>query len=592
MATTTVWAALTGPRCPNRTYPRRGLACVVALVILASVWLVTLHLLGLFNILFAHPRITASIVIVATFASAVASCLLLSHIDLPEGTDAAEETASGVPLAIKAIVALAAVPYAVLLVNSFLAYPNGTDAIAYHINVALAWLQTGSIRLDTAMGWQYCLPGNGEMPALFALSLGLERAVFIGNLLSSILLAASVYSIAWKLTKQTASSLLSALLVTTIPIVIYQTFELYVELFGTAFMVAAVALMLWRDKSPLLFVFLSACATGVSFGVKPIFWVYGVVYGIGSLILVWRQNSKRLQCIALIAAGLALTSGFWFFRAAMSTGNPLYPMSLSLPSHGKAEGYSAAHLTHTATNYDARLSSLLWELEFPWSEPFPADGRLPVESDRGTGPLFAALAVPGVLFMIVQAVRRRTTPLQTALLVGTVAALALWAVHLRIIRFSLPAMALSCAVAAPLLGELLANCRRSLYTLCFAGLIMNAAYCLPGPTQRLVRQVERRDWSRATYYGYPPILDRITPGGRVYDHFNRVWGSMLAGSGLTNSVRYWGSLKAGDYIVRAGPKMPEDDSLISGGKAELIYDGIPASLYPKVAMRWRVYRVR
>jgi hypothetical protein len=605
MANSNIWAAIVRHESTVSLYPRRVLACIVALVVQAAVWLAIFHLLGLLNVLFGHPRISASVVLMASAVSIAVSCFLLSRIELPEETGAAGEMAAAAPGALKAVVALAAIPYAVFLANSFWAYPNGTDSIAYHVNVALTWLQTGSLRLDPGNGWQYCLPGNAEMPALVALSLGVEKAVAVGNILASILLAASVYLIGWKLTRRTAPSLLSAVVVTAIPIVLYQTFELYVELFGTAFMVAAVALLLWREKSPVLFVFLSACAAGVSFGVKPIFWLYGVIYAIGAIVQLrpgkpapggaaqpdrGRVPQHRRKCLALLAAGLLLTSGFWFIRAVLATGNPVYPMSLSLGGQ-TASGYSAAHLTHTATNYDLRIKSLVWQLEYPWTEPSPADGRLPFGSDRGSGPLFAALAAPGILFMIVQAVRRRTAPWESALLAGTLAALFLWAAELRVIRFSLPVMALSCALAAPLLAELLARSRRALLALCFAGLLMNAAYCLAGPVQRMARQFERRDWSRSTYYGYPPILDHLPPGSRVFDHHNRVWASMLAGAGLTNSARYWGTTASGDYIVRVGSPGREDAELLSDG-AVLLYDAVPPSLYPKVAIRWRVYRLR
>jgi hypothetical protein len=124
-----------------------------------------------------------------------------------------------------------------------------------------------------------------------------------------------------------------------------------------------------------------------------------------------------------------------------------------------------------------------------------------------------------------------------------------------------------------------------------AGLLLNGVDCTIGPAQRLVRRFRGQDWSRQAYYGYPALIDHLPAGTRVFDHAEFVWASMLAGDGLTNSVRYQGATKSGDYVVKAGARDAEDASLSSSGAA-LIYDSTPANLYPKVAVPWRIYRVR
>ena len=125
--------------------------------------------------------------------------------------------------------------YAVLLVNALLSFPDGYDPIAYHLNVALQWLQHGTLRIDPSWSWQYALPSNAELPALVALAAGMPNAVTAGNLLAAILLGLSIYLIALRMTGGTESALLSASIAVTIPMVIYQAFRLYVDLFGTAF---------------------------------------------------------------------------------------------------------------------------------------------------------------------------------------------------------------------------------------------------------------------------------------------------------------------------------------------------------------------
>ena len=189
----------------------------------------------------------------------------------------------------KLLVALTGIPYIALFLNSFWSFPNGYDAIAYHVDIALKWLQHGTIQLSPAWGWKYSLPSNGELPALVVLSLGLPRAVAFGNIFATLLLATSVYLIAWRMTRNATAALLAAIVPTTIPMVIYQTFQLYVDLFGTSFLIATVALFIWRDGNPPILNFLSGYAAGIAAGSKPVFWGYCVV----SLLPLSSVSSNR-----------------------------------------------------------------------------------------------------------------------------------------------------------------------------------------------------------------------------------------------------------------------------------------------------------
>ncbi len=186
------------------------------------------------------------------------------------------------------------------------------------------------MRVNPALGWRYSLPSNGELPALIALSVGAPSAVAIGNLFAVVLLAASVYLIAWRMTGQTPPSLLAAVVAITLPMVMLQTFELFVDMFGTAFLMAAVALLIWRDRRPLLFTFLAGCAAGIAIGSKPIFWIYAAIFGVASLGTIWSAKRQRLKAMLLLAGGTTLLSAFWFFRSVEATGNPVYPMQVSL----------------------------------------------------------------------------------------------------------------------------------------------------------------------------------------------------------------------------------------------------------------------
>jgi len=492
------------------------------------------------------------------------------------------------PRVISAIVALVSAPFAILLLLELVSFPNGTDPLAYHIDTALKWLQSGSLRVFPQLGWQYALPGNGELPGLIALSAGLEHCVAIGNLFALALLAAAAYLIAWKITREAIPSLSAAAVAITMPMVMCQSVELFVDMFGTAFLLAAVALLLWRDFNPRLCLFLSGCAAGVAVGSKPIFWIYAAVFVVAAVSVIVTGRS-RVKLLLLLAGGMSLLSCFWFIRAAAATGNPVYPIQVSIG------GYEIFHGYPRGAYHSDGFQSLREELFEPWSDPPLARNlrnSLP-SSVSGTGPLFAAVALPGALFLLLRVLRRRARRIDCALLLCAAVSFILWnSVLLRVLRFGLPLMALCCILAAPLLQSMFAKWRRLCTVSLLIGVSLNGIFCLVEPVQRLAHRMQRHDWSRATYYGYPPIVDRLPPGTRILDR-TAWWGKsfMLAGAGLTNYVLPEGDPGSVDYVVKLGPGDSEDAALMAKG-ATLIYSGIPKSLYPNVAQSWRLYRMR
>lgn len=567
--------------------PQRALACAITLVALAAGCFVSLHLLGVLNLLFRYPAIAPNVVVLTSLAGTCLSLLLLHRIGIVDASGLIERCSIGPSKAVKVILPFAVVPYAVLFLVGLFSFPDGWDALAYHLDTALKWLQSGTMRLNPAFGWQYSLPSNGELPALIAFSAGLPRAVTIGNLFAVVLLATSVYLIAWKITHQSTPSTLAAVAAITLPMVIFQAFELFVDMFGTAFLMAAIALMIWRERSPLWFTFLAGCAAGIAIGSKPIFWVYAAIFGSVSLGSLWCTKRQCLKSILLLVGGMILLSGFWFFRSAQATGNPAYPMRLSIGQHVIFRGYARADYPSDG------FRSLGKVLTAPWSDPpllSELSASLP-SSVSGTGPLFAAIALPGVLFLVVQVLMQRASRTERALLLATAAAFLLWdTALLRVLRFGLPVMVLSCTLAAPMIQTLIEKSGRLPILLFVAGVLLNSLYCLTAPVQRIVHRIQCHDWSRATFYGYPPIIDRLPQGTRILDCTG--WGRtfMLAGARLTNYVLPRGDPRSVDYVVKAGPADSDDIALRLIG-ATLIYDATPPSLYAGVAQPWRVYRV-
>jgi len=156
-------------------------------------------------------------------------------------------------------------------------------------------------------------------------------------------------------------------------------------------------------------------------------------------------------------------------------------------------------------------------------------------------------------------------------------------------RFAMPAMAIACVAAAPMVKMLLARMRIVPIGLFLLGLPLIVFFCLSVPAHTFWLRVRMHDWSRATYYGYPPLIDKLSPGSRILDHSGTHSTSFqLAGASLTNFVFPASDLDAVDYVAKSGPEDTEDQTLRQRG-AKLIYDATPVSLHPKVALHWRIY---
>ncbi|MCH8145229.1 MAG: hypothetical protein IIA55_10965, partial [Gemmatimonadetes bacterium] len=142
------------------------------------------------------------------------------------------------PVFIRVSVAALGGCYLLFAVSRVAFYPESWDGVAYHLPTALAWLQDGSMAVSTATNWRAALPGNAEIFAMLALGTGWQQLAELWNVLSTVALLGGCYLLARAVTRDTTSAWASVIVVASLPIVIFQSFAAYVDLFGTAFLVA------------------------------------------------------------------------------------------------------------------------------------------------------------------------------------------------------------------------------------------------------------------------------------------------------------------------------------------------------------------
>jgi hypothetical protein len=482
----------------------------------------------------------------------------------------------------------AAATYLLMLLNTLVSFPSGFDAIHYHLILPLEWLRNGGIwpmNPDPLMSQ----PANAELLALPALAMRNEALAGFGNALGALVLAISVYSIGMRFTELVEAAEFAVALVVGLPIVVYQTFSSYSDLFGTSMLFAGVALfMAYYGSGKRGMCWASAIALGLSFGTKPCFWPYGILFfGLIAFVLCSR---KAFGLLGQSAALLAIPALLWFVRNAMATGNPVYPLAIHagpISLNGLDRGnFVEAHGTGV-------LGPWLKALTYPWVE-YVWDHGIPFDEHRGLGPAFATFWIPSLLVASLAALRVR----RIAVLVGFFALswLVWWGPLYRVLRFGLPVIALLCIFGALFYKHLSTALRKPVGALLAVSTALGCLMCLTLPARDFAARVHARSWSRAAYYGYPDIVDQFPPGSRVLNRVPAASNFILEGRNLTNVVVTLpesarpAALCEGEsgYAVTLGDTGAED--AILRNCASLVYAGVPPSIHPKMAREWRVYR--
>jgi hypothetical protein len=482
----------------------------------------------------------------------------------------------------------AGVAYLLLLVNSLTSFPNGFDAIHYHLALPMEWLRNGGIwpmDSDPLMAQ----PATAELLALPALSIHNEALAGLANAVGALVLAISVYSIALRFTELIEAAEFAVALVIGLPIILYQTFSAYSDLFGTSMLFAGVALFAaYCSTNQRAMCWASAVALGLSFGTKPCFWPYCVLFfGLVAFVLASR---KAFALLAVSATLLAIPVLLWFARNAMATGNPVYPLAIHVGPVALS-GFDRSNFVDP--HGTGVLGPSLKALTYPWIE-YVWDHGIPFDEHRGLGPAFAIFWVPALLAACVAAYRFR----RVAVLVSLFAiSWAVWWWPLdRVLRFGLPVITLLCVFGALFYQRLPEVFRKPVGALLAVSTALGCLMCLSVPARDLVERVRAHSWSRAVYYGYPEIVDQLPAGARVLNRVPPASNFILEGRNLTNVVVTLpasakpSSLCEGQsgYAVTTGDTGAEDAVLRTC--ASLLYDGVPPSIHPKIAREWRVYR--
>lgn len=461
------------------------------------------------------------------------------------------------PRYIQAVLLILTTTFLVFALNLLTTYPSGFDALNYHFPVATRWMQEQSFRIPPSMDWHYSLPGNPHIGMMIMLTSKFQPLTTAFNVIAFLVAASATYIISFKLTKSRLPALLSVVLFASIPMIQFQTFSGYVDLYGSAFILAGVAIFLYRSEPPrsipklrwyIITVFLSGYAWGIAVGSKPTFYVYAFACTLGALVTIWAEHKHRHRLGFLLAAvmtvGILMPSFFWFLRAFDATGNPLYPLSLQVLGTTNVDSLRPHGMTPDAyTDIKFVRSKIEW-LFYPWVE-YKTLGSYSYSVDSGLGAVFATFVPLGLLYGIYSETKNiyeKNSRLNLILLISFFGMSLIWWFFLeRVPRFAIPLLALACSLTAHLFAVFISKRSQVFRCLIFFSVGITCMIAVAVPVHELLGRIVTGDWDRASVYRYPQLIDQLPEGSVVWNLGPQTNNFPIAGKNLSNKVipRRW-----------------------------------------------------
>ena len=508
--------------------------------------------------------------------------------------------------------------YLAFAANAFTGSPEGSDALIYHLPLALRWLQDGSLAIPASRVWQYGMPANAEIGMMVLLSSGRAFATMMASWIPAGMVTISTYLLAMWISKgNRLASLTACLIVLSIPMIEFQTFSAYVDLLGTAGILAAFAMILSASGnqpesnasalSPVV-IFLSGLACGISVGTKPIYYFYAAVFCLFMAGIFWMHRSlgKRalLKSVLLLGLGLLLPSCFWFGRAAVQTGNPLYPIQVKVGERVIFPGYRPSQITQPDFELNEVREEREWLL-YPWTEwkRDPGYLQVPYGEGSGLGAVFATFVPLGILFFFLQAWVLKHDLRRNGILLLFLVGLGLswWAVMERMLRFGQAILVFACVLSVPLIVALQSTRRRGLAILLVSSVVATSAVCASVPLHLMAGRFRKHRQSTSQTPGFPKLLNELPDGSVVLNASGSAEKNFgLAGDRLSNRVIAGfeapvalsaQSLQAtgADYVVEVIPGGIYPMADLVGSGARLVDDEFLTS--GKDQIHWRIWRV-
>jgi 4-amino-4-deoxy-L-arabinose transferase-like glycosyltransferase len=590
-----------------RPWPDRATAINACIVLWTTLLLVPVHVLAGLEIVGILETLSVQRIAVAQLLL-LALILALLHRFGPGHPPATPRGAEPVPRFLLWSLAAIVASYAIFALDVATSYPEGFDAVAYHLPLAVRWIQEGSLQIPASGTWQLALPANAEVPMMLFLAANWQSWATIFNMVAGVLLAIGAFALGRRVGLSAPAALASTLILLTIPIVQFQFFRAYVDLFATAFFIAALSLLLVgqevQARSLWLFLVLAGLACGIAIGSKPVFLFYGGLFGLAGLYVIFRRTTRDPRRRAFVATAFVLAilapCSFWLWRAFLSTGNPLYPLEVSILGYELLPGLAPTEITPPEYVQNFARGPAEW-LFFPWLER--KSTGYPYSHSTGLGASFATFVPIGLLFSAYSSGVSRTAPTRLRYLLIGIAILAIgwWTLLERLPRFGLPILALACVGAGWLLELFLQRRYRPLGYLFMVSVVTACAISTSVPLIAMTGRFVTGRWARSAQYKIPELIDGLPAGTRLL-HVGDTSNRNFALLGKDLQIELVSDFEAPETLSREFLEIEGIDFVATRGlrgepalatilpQLELVHDDAD-DVDISVENRWRVWRV-
>ena len=494
-------------------------------------------------------------------------------------------------------------------------FPHGSDAVIYHLPLAVRWLQDGSLAIPASRAWRYSMPGNAEIGMMILLSSGKQSLVVMANWISALMITAATYLLAMWISKgNRVASITACLIVFSIPMIEFQVFSAFADLLGTAGVLSAFVLILSANgenprrklgvPGPAL-ALVSGLACGISLGTKPIYYLHAAVFSVFMACVFWTNRDRGQEraacnqrcwwswgccchrCFGLLARGRKLETRSIPCRSRLHSGSysrDIRPPNLEISMSSTLSGKGAnGRLIRGRNGNETRAIS-----------------KCRMAKERGSV-RFSQHSFHSEFCFSRSELCAETRTRRDWLLLFLFAALVLswWIWMERVPRYGQPVWSFACVLSVPLIVVLQSR-RRGLATLVTSSIIATSVVCASVPLHSMAGRLRRHHWSRPQIYNYPQAIDALPVGSVVLNASGiKEKDFALAGRQLTNRVipdfEAPSELTAqslcaigADYVVEVVPggRYPEL-SLVNSG-ATVVDDELVATGEDQV--RWRIWR--
>lgn len=452
--------------------------------------------------------------------------------------------------------------YLLFLIEAATRPPEGWDGRVYHLPLAAKWFQQASLDFIWE-SWKFQMPSNGELVSLLAEYLGGERLVALAYMPFTLLAMLVVRNLSVRVSSSPDAGILAMLGFGTLPIVLYNTFSVEVDMFAASFCLASLYLLVLlfletdhASESSRRLALVAGLAFGLGLGARYVYAPLALfMTGLCIIVLAVKHSPLRLLLNRRVIAGtlvfVAMTlipSAFWYIRNVVVTGNAMHPLEFSIGPHGVTVSIrklaerpldlvpSVNRDTTCVTAGDRDMRD--W-LTAPWKDCWYAGGAH-FSENWGLGPVFASFIPTGAFVgVVLGAMSFRQRAFHPVLLLSMVAVVLLlywWFFLFTLARSIFPVMGILFVCASYVVGVCSAEVRRMMYGLFLCAIVFNGVLLGATPFHLLMSRIHHHVWTRSSYYGLPMAIEHLPVGSVILNASEEVNNYPLFGERWQNRV--------------------------------------------------------